>query len=95
MPLAEAINYGGTGCTPENPCGVGEGDCDSDNDCFGELKCFQKESDASIPGIDTESLLAVGIPAHDWCYDPSWHGLMTAYNMGGNGCTSSSPCGVG
>merc|ERR1712037_794308 len=26
-------------CTPEQPCGVGEGDCDSDNDCGVGLKC--------------------------------------------------------
>ena len=26
-------------CTPSNKCGEDEGDCDSDNDCQGGLKC--------------------------------------------------------
>ena len=28
-------------CTSSNPCGEGEGDCDSDKDCMGNLKCFK------------------------------------------------------
>jgi hypothetical protein len=27
-------------CTPECPCGVGDGDCNTDDDCRGELKCL-------------------------------------------------------
>merc|ERR1712141_450727 len=30
---------GDTCCTPENPCNVAEGDCDSDADCKGEAQC--------------------------------------------------------
>ena len=26
-------------CKPDKPCGVGEGDCDNDDDCSGDLKC--------------------------------------------------------
>ena len=26
-------------CSSSNPCGADEGDCDSDNDCLGNLKC--------------------------------------------------------
>ena len=26
-------------CTPQSPCGIGEGDCDRDSDCSGALKC--------------------------------------------------------
>ena len=26
-------------CTSSNPCGVGEGDCDNDNECQSGLKC--------------------------------------------------------
>ena len=26
-------------CTEDNPCGVGDGDCDNDSDCAGELTC--------------------------------------------------------
>ena len=28
-------------CTSSNQCGVGEGDCDVDNDCLGDLLCGQ------------------------------------------------------
>ena len=26
-------------CSPSSPCGIGEGDCDSDQDCRGRLTC--------------------------------------------------------
>ena len=26
-------------CTPDNPCGADQGDCDTDADCRGELSC--------------------------------------------------------
>ncbi len=26
-------------CTSQSPCGIGEGDCDTDSDCRGLLKC--------------------------------------------------------
>ena len=90
-----AYNRGGSGCTASSPCGVGQGDCDSDADCQGSLKCFQTDSGASVPGIDTASLMAIGDPTHDWCYDPAWDGEMRAWNKGGTGCTPASPCGIG
>ena len=47
-----------------------EGDCDSDNDCIGNLKCYQRDSSSDVPpgcvgggsGDD---------PTHDYCYDPA------------------------
>ena len=30
---------GGTCCTSSNKCNVGEGDCDHDSDCVGDLIC--------------------------------------------------------
>lgn len=58
------------------------------------MKCFKKNSDASIPGIDTESLMAIGNKNRDWCYDPNWNGLMPAYDRVEE-CSSSNRCGVG
>ena len=26
-------------CTSQSPCGIGKGDCDTDSDCSGTLKC--------------------------------------------------------
>ena len=51
-------------CKPSNPCGVQEGDCNSDEECAGALKCgsnncFTDEG----PGSEISS-------AADCCYDP-------------------------
>lgn len=40
----KAVNKGADACTPSNPCGLGEGDCDADEDCKGGLICWQKEN---------------------------------------------------
>ena len=34
-----AINWDHTCCTSANPCAIGQGDCDSDAECYGDLKC--------------------------------------------------------
>merc|ERR1712068_11925 len=61
-------NWGGEGCTPDNPCGPCQGDCDNDNDCEGNLKCWFRDSSDSTPS----GCLAGGsgdIPTHDYCYE--------------------------
>jgi len=37
-------------CQPYRQCGLCEGDCDSDDDCAGELVCHQRGSNESVPG---------------------------------------------
>ena len=37
--LISGCNGGDTCCTSSNQCDVGEGDCDSDNGCKGNLVC--------------------------------------------------------
>ena len=32
-------SYDASCCTAENPCGIGEGDCDTHNQCAGNLEC--------------------------------------------------------
>ena len=45
-------------CTTTNQCGIGEGDCDTDSQCSGNLKCGTDNCDT-----------AVGFPsAYDCCY---------------------------
>lgn len=40
-------------CTPSSPCGVCRGDCNSDDDCAGHLRCWQRSDNAMIrPEID-------------------------------------------
>ena len=34
-----AINWDYTCCTSANPCSIGQGDCDTDDQCYGDLKC--------------------------------------------------------
>ena len=44
-----------------------EGDCDSDSDCAGGLKCFQRSDREAVPGCDNNGDVA---GAHDFCYAP-------------------------
>ena len=34
-----ALNWDYNCCTSANPCGLNQGDCDSDSDCQGDLRC--------------------------------------------------------
>ena len=45
-------------CTTNNQCGIGEGDCDTDSQCSGSLKCGTDNCDTSL-----------GFPTgYDCCY---------------------------
>jgi len=60
---------GGTGCTPNKPCAVCEGDCDKDADCKPGLKCFQRSSSKNqVPGCAKGG--TGDVPTHDYCYKP-------------------------
>ena len=44
-------------CSPDDPCEECHGDCDTDEDCSGDLVCYQKgsaenEQEAMVPGCD-------------------------------------------
>ena len=59
-------NGGGNCCTSSNQCNEGEGDCDRDSDCFGDLKCGQGN------GFDNNCDSSLGFPStHDCCYNPN------------------------
>lgn len=45
--------------------GVCEGDCDSDDDCRGELKCYQRDYRERVTGCDGS-----GRTGWDYCYNP-------------------------
>ena len=47
-------------CTTSNLCGIGDGDCDSDDQCQGDLICGSNNCDTSL-GFGSE---------WDCCYDP-------------------------
>ena len=42
-------NGGGACCTSSHQCGIGEGDCDYDHDCAGNLKCGENNCDSGFP----------------------------------------------
>ena len=57
-------NGGGSCCTSSNQCEEGEGDCDSDADCKGDLRCGQGS------GNDDNCDTSLGFPGHyDCCYN--------------------------
>ena len=57
-------NGGSACCDSSNQCGEGEGDCDTDDDCFGNLKCGEGN------GFDDNCDTTLGYGS-DWdcCYD--------------------------
>ena len=59
--------FGMKWCTGKDGCcKKGEGDCDSDADCKGDLMCGQGN------GFDDNCNPSLGMPAaHDCCYDPN------------------------
>ena len=64
-------NAGPNCCTSSNQCGEGGGDCDSDVDCAGNLKCGQGN------GLDDNCDTSLGFPSdYDCCYDPSKRALV-------------------
>ena len=48
-------------CSNSNQCLAGEGDCDDNNDCIGNLQCGQNNCDKEL-GFNSDS---------DCCYDPN------------------------
>ena len=64
---------GVNGCTPDSPCNVCTGDCDSNEGCMPGLECFKRSGSEPVPGcISGAGGLGLGdVPGGDYCYDPS------------------------
>jgi hypothetical protein len=62
----EDLKYVGDNGSPVDifPLRLCEGDCDSDLDCAGALKCFQRESTEVVPGCP-----GAGRTKKDYCFD--------------------------
>ena len=41
-----------TECDEDNPCQECEGDCDDDDECAGNLICFQRNGFTAVPGCE-------------------------------------------
>ena len=66
--LVDVSNQGNNGRpTSAFPLGKCQGDCDTDNECAANLKCYQRNSGGAVPpgcsGTPTGS--------NDYCYDPN------------------------
>ena len=62
-------------CTSSDQCGEGEGDCDSDVDCAGNLKCGQLVHYGQGNGLDGNCDTSLGFHSdYDCCYDPGSDG---------------------
>jgi len=51
------------------PLALCEGNCGSDNDCMGNLVCFQRDGDVSVPGCT-----GTAVTDHDYCISPAYAG---------------------
>ena len=76
--LQPIVDRGWDGCSAANPCPKCAGDCDTDDDCTGDLKCFLRDMGSIVPGCATVGLKATReeeqdynlLPGlHDYCYD--------------------------
>ena len=47
------VNLGDNGCS-RGSCNACEGDCDSDEDCAGGLRCFSREKLEAVPGCSAD-----------------------------------------
>ena len=68
-------------CTPESPCHEGEGDCDNDDDCSGDLVCGQNNCPQGFPARFSRH-------APDCCEPPASmsHHLLNYINCEGKKC---------
>ena len=60
-------------CTSMNQCDVGQGDCDSDNDCKTGLKCGQRNNFEKLAGLTGLNNVNDTAGNGDYCYDPDYH----------------------
>ena len=58
-----ATNWDYSCCTSANPCGIGQGDCDSDAECSGDLKCGSNNC-VGFGDSGADCCILVGIHEH-------------------------------
>lgn len=59
-------------CNDKEPCVECQGDCDNDDECEGDLACYQSDGDTAIPGC--KGKIQSGL---DFCYKPTKCGSAT------------------
>jgi hypothetical protein len=64
-----AVNYGHSPRSSRFPLTQGQGDCDNDSHCAGDLKCFQRHHGEDVPGV----AFTVDFPQdYDVCYQSEY-----------------------
>ena len=53
-------------CTVQNPCGLGEGDCDKDTECSKDLVCKTKSCGVEIPSSRADCCQIKGNDILSW-----------------------------
>jgi hypothetical protein len=86
-PLASASAWSDSsrGCNSNYfPCSSGEGPCDSDSECLGNLLCGQRNNFESLPGITGLNTRTTYDPNgdDDYCYDPNFQVYSTYADTG-------------
>jgi hypothetical protein len=85
------VNFGGDACTTARPCLTCQGDCDTDKDCAGSLRCFQRTSKSTVPP-GCQRTQQGDIHDYDHCYDIKYISPGVLWSFGGDGCTPSMMC---
>jgi hypothetical protein len=63
--LAQSPELTSFGWSPTKTLQACEGDCDNDNQCAGDLKCFQRDDRTAVPGCS-----GPGVDGWDYCVYP-------------------------
>lgn len=74
-------------------CGVGQGPCENDDGCLGDLKCWDTASKGMVvKGVEhTDKFFIKG---EKLCYDSTWKGKAPVV-VRKKCCTATDPCSVG
>ena len=57
-------------CSEDKPCNIGEGDCDTDNDCMNDLICGNTGDDSNNCKIQFPYTGSSWIKTADCCIEP-------------------------
>lgn len=77
----KALQIDGDNGTPATvfPLAECSGDCDSNAECFGDLRCYQRSGIEAVPGCT-----GTGVSAKDYCYKPNGQSVLAITGDGGS-----------
>ena len=69
--VSQSLTYEGNNGDGPFPLEECEGDCDDDEECSGDLKCFDDDDAATVPGCSGTRTKNKKGNYNDYCYDPN------------------------